>query len=356
MTLFEAVKDNVTTRQAAERYGLQVGGGGMCKCPFHNDRNPSMKVDKRFHCFGCQADGDVIDFTSRLFNISARDAALRLAGDFGIQHEPQELSSRPRHQHIVSSSEIFNHKVSYVFSELAEYRNLLSQWMTEYAPKSPDEDFHPRFVEAVTNLDLVEHQLDTLLSGTEEEKRVIVYDCLREIKKELEELKMEPIVNIPVYHESAAHARKFGELEQYRKSHFANIDCKKDIEKAISEHFDGFRLDRHAIDGVMERYGAERVSLVLAATVQVKAWDGRFSSANKDWAFSFDFPDPTDSLGGDRRDNYAVTSHPAILDGFINLVRQEIKEREQPKDATAALTEAVSAAKPAKRKPHDIER
>lgn len=60
MTLYETVKSNVTTLQAAERYGLKVGHGGMCKCPFHNDKNPSMKVDKRFHCFGCQADGDVI--------------------------------------------------------------------------------------------------------------------------------------------------------------------------------------------------------------------------------------------------------------------------------------------------------
>lgn len=53
MNLFEAVKDSVTTRQAAESYGLQVKHGGMCRCPFHNDKTPSMKVDKRFHCFGC---------------------------------------------------------------------------------------------------------------------------------------------------------------------------------------------------------------------------------------------------------------------------------------------------------------
>lgn len=67
MTLFESVKSNVTTLQAAERYGLKVSHGGMCKCPFHDDKNPSMKVDQRFHCFGCQADGDVINFTNRLF-------------------------------------------------------------------------------------------------------------------------------------------------------------------------------------------------------------------------------------------------------------------------------------------------
>ena len=62
MTLFETVKQSVTTRQAAECYGLPVNRFGKTRCPFHNDRTPSMKVDKRFHCFGCGADGDVIDF------------------------------------------------------------------------------------------------------------------------------------------------------------------------------------------------------------------------------------------------------------------------------------------------------
>ena len=66
MNVFEAVKQSVTTRQAAEHYGVRVGRNGMCVCPFHADKNPSMKVDRRFHCFGCQADGDVIDFVSRL--------------------------------------------------------------------------------------------------------------------------------------------------------------------------------------------------------------------------------------------------------------------------------------------------
>ena len=54
--VFEAVKQSVTTRQAAEYYGVQVGRNGMACCPFHDDKHPSMKVDRRFHCFGCQAD------------------------------------------------------------------------------------------------------------------------------------------------------------------------------------------------------------------------------------------------------------------------------------------------------------
>ena len=39
MNVFEAVKQSVTTRQAAERYGVRVGRNGMCVCPFHADKN-----------------------------------------------------------------------------------------------------------------------------------------------------------------------------------------------------------------------------------------------------------------------------------------------------------------------------
>ena len=82
--LFQTVKQTITTRQAAEAYGFQPNRSNMICCPFHADRNPSMKVDSRFHCFGCGADGDVIDFTAKLFQLSLRQAAEKLAADFGL--------------------------------------------------------------------------------------------------------------------------------------------------------------------------------------------------------------------------------------------------------------------------------
>lgn len=90
MNVFEAVKQNLTTRQAAELYGIQVSRHGMAVCPFHNDKNPSMKVDKRFHCFACQADGDAVDFVSRLFGLPSREAAVKLADDFGISYDNRQ--------------------------------------------------------------------------------------------------------------------------------------------------------------------------------------------------------------------------------------------------------------------------
>ena len=94
MINFTQIKQSVTTRQAAEAYGLSVNAQGMTYCPFHNDRKPSMKVDETFYCFGCGAVGDVITFTARYFGISPGSAARKLAVDFGI---PLDAPADDRH-------------------------------------------------------------------------------------------------------------------------------------------------------------------------------------------------------------------------------------------------------------------
>ena len=140
MNVFEAVKQSVTTRQAAEHYGVRVGRNGMCVCPFHDDKNPSMKVDRRFHCFGCQADGDVIDFVSRLENISPKEAALMLAQDFSIPYEDREPTSRSRpkpRQRQENPEQQFKRMERYCFRVLSDYHNLLRRWKRDYAPKTP---------------------------------------------------------------------------------------------------------------------------------------------------------------------------------------------------------------------------
>ena len=84
MNIFQVVKENVTARQAAEQYGLKVSKNGMVCCPFHDDRHPSMKVDKGFWCFACGAKGDVITFVADFFHLAPLEAAKKLAEDFGI--------------------------------------------------------------------------------------------------------------------------------------------------------------------------------------------------------------------------------------------------------------------------------
>ena len=62
----------------------------------------------------------------------------------------------------------------------------------------------------------------------------------------------------------------------------------------------------------------ERVAMVLANTVQLQDWDGRYSRRNKEWAKTIPNDNPETVRCG-----YALNSHPAVLDGFIDLVRVE---------------------------------
>lgn len=88
--VFETVKQSITIREAAERYGIEVGRNSMACCPFHDDKNPSMKLNKDyFYCFGCGATGDVIGLTARLYNLSPKEAAEKLAQDFGLIYDSQ---------------------------------------------------------------------------------------------------------------------------------------------------------------------------------------------------------------------------------------------------------------------------
>jgi len=82
MNIYNTIKATVTTRQAAEHFGLTVDKHGMAVCPFHDDHQPSLKLDQRYYCFGCHATGDVIDFTARLHGISNRAAAEKISRNF----------------------------------------------------------------------------------------------------------------------------------------------------------------------------------------------------------------------------------------------------------------------------------
>ena len=96
MNLFETIKATVTVRQAAEHYGLEVGRNGMTRCPFHNDRHPSLKLNESyFYCFGCGATTQRSTVVARLFGLSSYEAAQKLAYDFGI--DPDKPPAAARH-------------------------------------------------------------------------------------------------------------------------------------------------------------------------------------------------------------------------------------------------------------------
>ena len=183
MNVFEAVKPNISTRQAAEMYGIKVNRHGMAVCPFHNDKNPSMKVDKRFHCFACQADGDVIDFVSRLCGLPCKEAAMKLADDFGISYDSRHKPTVRPHIREPTAEQLYQKEEARCYRVLTDYFHLLRRWETQHAPKQPDDVWHPLFVEALQRKSHIEYLIDTLIDGTKEEKQALVAEQRKEVMK-----------------------------------------------------------------------------------------------------------------------------------------------------------------------------
>ena len=170
-----------------------------------------------------------------------------------------------------------------------------------------------------------------------------------EIKRQREEL-----LNMPVYPLPASQARERGELEEYRKSHRANVACKDAIEDAIRKNYKENCLDFAGVKAVLERFGVERTCYVLAATVQDKDWDGRISQSNKSWAKAFHVSDEDNAWGGKRRREYEVDkAHPGLTDMFVTQIRKEVElMKERKPSVLKKLKEAQAQTAPKAPKKH----
>lgn len=94
---------------------------------------------------------------------------------------------------------------------------------------------------------------------------------------------------IPVYREAAMYAFEAGELDAYRTSMQANMDCKEAIEQTINDYYGNNRLAAEsAVKSILEKFSPERVAYVLAQTIQQKDHDGRISPDCKEWAKGMD--------------------------------------------------------------------
>lgn len=126
--------------------------------------------------------------------------------------------------------------------------------------------------------------------------------------------------NTPLYPNPVSYASEHDELEAYRASYKANTACKKAIEDAINGNYKDWSLDsKPALAQVSELFSMERITYVLAATVQHKDWDGRLSDTNKAWAKTVPVCED--------RNIYAFVvdqAHTGLVDLFVNQVRKEL--------------------------------
>lgn len=127
-----------------------------------------------------------------------------------------------------------------------------------------------------------------------------------------------------VYYEPFDYAKEHDEVDLYRTSSRINSECKQAIQKTIADNYDGMYLGNDAVNQVVKQYGMERVGYILANTLHHKIFDGRFSRRNKEWAEQVSTPE----YNADRmtfRTDWVVESHPAILDGFVTMYRDELE-------------------------------
>lgn len=199
-SIFNVIKQAVPARAAGERYGLHPDRAGMVLCPFHPDKNPSMKLDERFHCFSCGADGDAVDLTAALFSLSLKDAIKKLITDFSL-HSPDSEEDE-RHDVVAKSDshscapasrqseaqdpslikEQFNQWLAWACSILLEYLWQLRRWKEQYAPRGPSEEWHPLFCEALMNESIVSYRLDVLMAGTKTEQIQLFLDIRKGVE------------------------------------------------------------------------------------------------------------------------------------------------------------------------------
>ena len=164
------------TRRGSSYFGL---------CPFHNEKTPSFSVTpskQMYYCFGCGATGDVIDFVSQLRGIGSKEAAILLAQDFAIPYEDSAgKTNRPRQQN--TDEQNYQYMERYCSRVLLDYYQLLCRWKEDYAPQTPENGYHPRFVEALQKLSLVEYLLDELLCGDIQARASVVIEYGEEVRK-----------------------------------------------------------------------------------------------------------------------------------------------------------------------------
>ena len=183
MNIFQKMKERVTARQVAERYGLKVNRNGMACCPFHNDKHPSMKIDRNYYCFACGAKGDAVNYVVALFGLSQLEAAKKINEDFslGIPLGKQEVG-RKRKPEVRKKEKIptKEERIQFVQKKidgwakdsanvLLRYLRWMEFWNEFYKPESMEAEWHPLFAEALQNESKISFLVDILMFGTDEE-------------------------------------------------------------------------------------------------------------------------------------------------------------------------------------------
>lgn len=168
------IRQQLTMREVAEFYGFAPDRSGFIRCPFHpGDNHGSLKLypeNRGWHCFGCNAGGSVIDFVMKLFDLSFRQAVLRLDSDFGLRltygTPDRKKASALLEKRRAEAAEKARRSAEYQVLA-GEYRQCFDT--VKYFPPVLRKDgtiwVHPMYPDALKRLPALEARLDELLEA-----------------------------------------------------------------------------------------------------------------------------------------------------------------------------------------------
>ena len=94
-------------------------------CPFHQEKTPSFTVDERrgtFHCFGCGAHGNAIDFVMRTENLGFREVVERLAQEVGLALPQETPEAQARDDRRATLQDVLQAAAEWFAGRLADRR------------------------------------------------------------------------------------------------------------------------------------------------------------------------------------------------------------------------------------------
>ena len=133
-------------------------------CPFHEDRTPSLKIDpehQTFYCFGCNEGGDVITFIQKLHRLSFQQslAYLRITRNHPPILDPKDRTKKD------------------LVKAFHDWERDYYRWLTCFCRAFNDAkktfktiDDVCEFIMVQDRMPLVEHYMDILSYGSDEER------------------------------------------------------------------------------------------------------------------------------------------------------------------------------------------
>ena len=128
--MFQQIKQMLKIEDVVEFYH-EAPRRNKYICPFHQDKHPSMSVSKNkqiFKCFVCEAGGDLITFTAKLFGLSNLDACKKLNDDFRLNLMGHKLTRKQKINNKRIQISIDKRK-----QELAEATENYMYWVEKFA-------------------------------------------------------------------------------------------------------------------------------------------------------------------------------------------------------------------------------